>query len=111
MHRELLYQNTATSCVFHIHRQTRRTPEKERGGTFLLFLLHSAYCSAALVHESDKLLKLHLACFLTLAPQYGFYKGLGQLARFIHSSDIVMNYYGFVLFVVNRLQLSRYSLS
>lgn len=111
MHRELLYQNTATSCVFHIHRQTRRTPEKPRGDTFLLFFtaLHLLqHCAGAQVRQA---VKAALGLFLNIGPLYGFYRGLGQLAWLIHSCDIFMNYYWFVLFLMNRLQLSSYLVS
>lgn len=36
--RDLLYQNTATSCVFDIHRQTWRTQVEERVAIFFSFI-------------------------------------------------------------------------
>lgn len=36
--KDLLYQNTATSCVFDIHRQTQRTQVEERKAIFSSFI-------------------------------------------------------------------------
>lgn len=68
---DLLYQNTATSCVFDIHRQTQRTQVEERKAIFFSFIFTTLHLRQTLVVH-NKLLTQPFYSFL-LTPDFTFY--------------------------------------